>query len=195
MSYSIDAISDDCYPGSAVLINKFDIRDEVVLDEVETRIVSARTAEWSAQPRCETFDFAHYKAVHAYLFSELYDWAGQTRHVNISKKGTSFCDWQQLEQEAKRVFDGLGKRGYFQHLEHNAFVEEIVDFYCATNFLHPFREGNGRTQRVFLVQLINAVGYDIEFSNVDPDLLILATIQAAQGVSDNLRKVLSEAIR
>ena len=88
MGYSIDPISDNCYPGTSVLINKFDIRDEAKLNEVESVVVSARNAEWLNEPEAFTFDFIHYKAIHHFLFSDLYDWAGQVRTVNISKKGT-----------------------------------------------------------------------------------------------------------
>ena len=77
---------------------------------------------------------------------------------------------------------------------HDEFVEEIVDFYCATNTLHPFREGNGRTQRAFLTQLIRSAGYDINFADIDADLLMIATIQSAQGVTDLLRRVLGEGV-
>ena len=73
-------------------------------------------------------------------------------------------------------------------------MDEIVDFYCVTNDLHPFREGNGRTQRVFLAQLIRNAGYDINWAEVDGDLLMIATIQSAQGVTDLLKKILNEAV-
>lgn len=63
-----------------------------------------------------------------------------------------------------------------------------------TNDLHPFREGNGRTQRAFLIQLIRNAGYDWRFANVDTDLLMVATIQASQGVTDLLRKIFMESI-
>ena len=63
-----------------------------------------------------------------------------------------------------------------------------------TNFLHPFREGNGRTQRVFLTQLIRNVGCDINFADMDTDLLMIATIQSAQGVTDLLKVIFSESI-
>ncbi|MPM44153.1 Adenosine monophosphate-protein transferase VbhT [bioreactor metagenome] len=70
-----------------------------------------------------------------------------------------------------------------------------MDFYCATNDLHPFREGNGRTQRAFLTQLIRNSGYDIHWSEVDGDLLMIATIQSAQGVIDLLRQVMRGSIK
>ena len=67
-------------------------------------------------------------------------------------------------------------------MPHDAFVEEITDFYC-------------RTQRAFLAQLIRSAGYDINWSDMDGDLLMIATIQSAQGATDLLRQVLGEAIK
>ena len=64
-----------------------------------------------------------------------------------------------------------------------------MDFYCGTNDLHPFREGNGRTQRIFLSQLIENAGYGIDWAEIDGDLLMIATIQAARGVTDLLRQI------
>ena len=70
-----------------------------------------------------------------------------------------------------------------------------MDFYCVTNALHPFREGNGRTQRAFLAQLIRNAGYDINFAEMDTDLLMIATIQAAQDVTDLLKQIFGENIK
>ena len=61
--------------------------------------------------------------------------------------------------------------------------------------MHPFREGNGRTQRVFLTQLIRNAGYDISFADMDTELLMIATIRSAQGVTDMLRQVFAENIK
>lgn len=194
MGYSIDPISANCYPGTSVLINKFDIRDEGKLNEVESVLVSAKYAEWMNAPKCETFDFEHYKAIHRFLFSDLYDWAGQVRTVNISKKGTLFIDAEHIGEQATLIFDRLKAYRCFCGLPHDEFVEEIVDFYCTTNILHPFREGNGRTQRAFFTQLIRNAGYDINFSDMDTDLLMIATIQSEQGVTDLLRAIFRESI-
>ena len=69
-----------------------------------------------------------------------------------------------------------------------------MDLYERTNELHPFREGNGRTQRVFLSQLARHTGYDMDFARVDPDDLMIATIQAAGGVDDFLKELFDEVI-
>ncbi len=194
MGYSIDPISEGCYPNTTVLINKFDIRDGEKLNEVESVLTSARYAEWLNAPKAATFDFKHYKAIHHFLFSDLYGWAGQIRTVNISKKGTMFTLAENIERQAESIFKRLKEHNYFKGLSHDAFVEEIVDFYCTTNALHPFREGNGRTQRVFLTQLIRSAGYDINFADMDTDLLMIATIQSAQGVTDMLKQIFQESI-
>lgn len=195
MGYSIDPMADNCYPGTAILINKFDIRDEAKLNEVETVLVSARSAEWITAPAANTFDFAHYKAIHRFLFSDLYDWAGQIRAVNISKKGTVFCPAENIERQASLTFRRPKEQNYLRGLPRNEFIEELTDFYCSTNYLHPFREGNGRTQRVFLTQLVRNAGYDLNWSEVDGELLMIATIQSAQGVTDLLRQVLGKSIK
>lgn len=75
------------------------------------------------------------------------------------------------------------------------FINNIVDFYCVTNMIHPFREGNGRTQRLFLSQLISLNNYTIDFSDIDTDELMIATIQASNGVTDNLKNVFKNSIK
>lgn len=195
MAYSIDSLTEDCYLGTTVLINKLDIRDEAILASIEAEIVSARIAEWSATPFVKTFDFSHYKAIHAHLFSDLYDWAGQIRTIDLSKKGTRFYPATEIESRVALIFARLRQLNFLKNMEHNDFVEELTDFYCSTNELHPFREGNGRTQRLFLSQLVQNAGYTLNFSDMDGDILMIATIQAAQGVTDLLKQLLGEAVK
>lgn len=195
MAYSMDPLTADCYPGTAVLIDKLDIRDDTELAEVEAEIVAARIAEWDQFPQVNTFDFTHYKAIHTHLFSDLYGWAGQVRTVNLSKRGTRFCPAQGIEPRAELIFARLRQLDFLRGMEHSDFVEELTDFYCSTNEPHPFREGNGRTQRLFLSQLVRNAGYTLNFSEMDGDLLMFATIQVAQGVTDLLKELLGVAVR
>lgn len=71
---------------------------------------------------------------------------------------------------------------YFQGLERAELVDEIAGLYHELNMLHPFREGNGRTQRLFFTLLLRRLGYDISFAECDTDELMMATIYAAQGI-------------
>lgn len=117
------------------------------------------------------------------------------RTVNISKKGTSFCPIEELEDLCVKCFERLKRNNYFLNLPKHEFVNEIVDFYITTNMLHPFREGNGRTQRIFISKLIEYNGYKFEFSNIDGDELMQATISAANGVSDGLIGIFSNEFK
>lgn len=195
MSYSLEPLENHCYPSTAVLINKLDIRDGQELAQVEADITKLRISQWELNPLADTFDFNHYKAIHAHLFSDLYDWAGQIRAVDLSKKGTRFCPAAEIENQAELIFTRLHQLNFLKGMEIGIFVEELADFYCSTNELHPFREGNGRTQRLFLSQLVRNAGYTLDFSDMDGDLLMVATIQAAQGVTDLLKQLLGEAIK
>ena len=82
-----------------------------------------------------------------------------------------------------------------KELPYCEFVDEIVDLYCATNALHPFREGNGRTQRAFFTQLIRNADYEFSFADMDTELLMIATIQSAQGVTDMLKQIFHKNIK
>lgn len=189
MGYSIESSTTDCYEGTTCLINKLNIRDEEQLAEYETGLTLLKSMALEKKAIGESFDFAHYKAIHRYLFEDLYDWAGEIRTVNLSKKGTQFADANEIERMSKACFERLADKNYFRNQGFNEFLDDIVDFYCVTNMLHPFREGNGRVQRLFIAQLIRFNGYDINFNDIDKDELMLATINAANGVTDHLKYV------
>lgn len=195
MSYSITALTDDYYEGTNCLINKLNIQNEEQLAKIEASITMAKTAELERNPISVSFDFEHYKLIHKYLFEDLYEWAGCIRTVDISKKGTNFTSSQNIETVAIACFDRLKSYNYFRNVDFEDFVENIVDFYCSTNMLHPFREGNGRTQRIFIAQLIRFCGYDINFSEIDTDDLMVATIHSANGVTDHLKEIFKAHIK
>lgn len=195
MSYEIEASADSCYEGTACLINKMDIRNEAELAVTESALTLANISLLEQEPIQGDFDFAHYKAIHKFLFEDLYDWAGEIRTVNLSKKGTQFVPADEIEQVGNAIFAHLAEEDYFRQDDFDTLVEHITEFYCDTNLLHPFREGNGRTQRVFLTQLIRHAGYTIDFGSVDMDELMIATIHAANGVTDFLKQIFREAIK
>lgn len=195
MGYSIDAITADCYEGTTCLINKFGIKDDKQLSLIEGQISFAKGSELERNPIKGNFDFEHYKAIHKYLFDEIYEWAGKIRTVDMSKKGTNFAKANEIEKLANACFARLKSKNYFKGQEFDEFINNIVDFYCVTNMLHPFREGNGRTQRIFISQLIRYAGYDIDFSSINTDDLMSATIHAANGIDDFLKEIFKNAIQ
>ena len=189
----MDPSTDLCYEGTACLINKFSIKDPQKLSELEAQITFAKAVMLDAEPIEGKFDFHHYKQIHQFLFCDLYDWAGQIRTTDISKKRTNFLRAQDISDVATRCFAKV-EQGFLDNLSFDAFASRVAELYHDINYIHPFREGNGRTQRIYFTQLIRAYGYDINFSEVDTDLLMIATIQAAGGVMDLLTAFFKESI-
>ena len=194
MSYSMDSTSENCYKGTTVLINKLDIRDESELAETEGIITGLKASELMTQPLKPDFSFEDYKHIHKYLFDMLYDWAGEIRSISISKSATRFTAPEYIEENGAKIFERLRLLNYFRGLPRDELVSQVADLYHTINMLHPFREGNGRTQRVFFFQLIRNAGYEIDYSDFNSDLLMIGTIQAAAGVMDNLIDFFNTAI-
>ena len=90
MGYNLDPSTDNCYEGTTCLINKLGIKDEEKLTEVEAKITFAKALMLDNNPIQGKFDFEHYKRIHQFLLCDIYDWAGEIRTVNISKKRTKF---------------------------------------------------------------------------------------------------------
>ena len=193
MAYSIDSTTDGCYPGTTCLVNKLGIQDELALAETEAAVVLGKASLLDQQPIPGVFDFDHYKRIHQFLFCDLYDWAGQIRTINLSKKGTAFVPAAEIELCAVACFKRLAEFSG-EGMSHRELAEEVADFYHTVNMLHPFREGNGRTQRIFFTQWIRSLGYDFDLSSVDPDAFMIATIYAAQGVMDQLADFFEQMI-
>lgn len=185
MAYSITSITDDCYPGTTCLINILDIRDEAMLANAEASIALAKASFLDQHPINGGYDFEHYKQIHHYLFCDLYDWAGEIRKVNTSKKGTAFVPAAEIAACATACFERLSGFSAIGLSKHE-LAAEVADFYSTVNMLHPFREGNGRTQRIFFKQWLQHLGYTLDLTNVDADEFMIATIQAAHGVMDML---------
>lgn len=144
------------YPNTEVLKNKFGIRDSERLLEIEKTITLGAwqdIREGKIKIK-KTFDYKHLKSLHKELFKDLYDWAGKERTVDISKPGTLFCRAMFIEEEAKRIFNNLKKDNFLKDIKDKSkFSEKLGQLFLDINMLHPFREGNGRSQRLFIGEI------------------------------------------
>ena len=195
MPYSVTASTADCYPNTTVLVNKLGLRSQEALNEAERVAVSVRSVEAENERCTARFTFAFYCKLHERLFSDIYEWAGKLRAVDLSKKGTNFYPAEQLNELGTALFQRLQQKHELVGLSKSDFVSELAEFYHDLNMLHPFREGNGRTQRLFFTLLIRRAGYQINFSECDTDELMMATIFAAQGVKDPLFEFFTRYLR
>ena len=159
------------------------------LDELfyrEKMITDAKTRELKENPIQGNFDYEHLKAIHRYLFKDIYVWAGFDRYEiglrgEFRKGDTFFTTGNRLPEVADNLFSALGKENYFKHLSKDNFINSAASFFNGLNVLHPFREGNGRTQRIFIEQLADNAGYSLNLSGVSKSIMIQASIQAQKG--------------
>jgi cell filamentation protein len=163
-----------CYPNSYILKNKLNIIDPALLTEAERRIVAVRLFDAKQFPIKGKFDKAHYLSIHKYLFEDLYDWAGKTREVNISK-GSSFCQAVHIDASLDYIFEKLKSEKFLAGLSLSELVRRLAFFIGEFNAVHPFREGNGRVQRLFIEYLAEKNGYYLDFSKVSSDEMIIAS--------------------
>ena len=192
--YSLEGSQDSCYPDTTVLVNKLDIRTQKLLTEAESLLVTSCSVKLEKTVKFENVDFDYYKNLHRQMFDDLYEWAGTVRTINFSKKGTVFCNALDIERIGKLKFERLKNQKYLKEMKTEKFLDELTDLYHELNMLHPFREGNGRTLRLFVTLLVRNADRDINFNNTDSDLLTIATIRAAQGDKSLLRSVLEELV-
>jgi cell filamentation protein len=190
----MDGCSDNCYPGTTVLVNKLNIHDQKELDIVEKQITLLRAVQAEQNMSFDNPNLDFYLSIHRFLFEDIYQWAGTFRTVNISKKGTVFCKADQIKETCILKFQRLAKHNYFADLDMPDFISEVAEFYNEMNLIHPFREGNGRTLRLFITLLVRNSKRNISFADVDPDILMIATIQAAHGDISMLKNVFEEII-
>ena len=195
MAYSLDALQDDCYEGSSVLKNKFNLKDEKQLDMLERNITSVLIAQAMIDITFENADFEFYKKLHSYVFSDIYEWAGAIRKVEMSKKTTAFCPVDNIEEIALKIFKRLEENNYLKKIPEEQFIDEFTEIYCDLNYLHPFREGNGRIQRLFLSMLLKSINKTMDFSKIDKDLLMIATIKSVSGDVFLLKDIFREHIK
>ena len=167
-----------CYPGSDVLINKLNIRDNQLLSEAERKIVLTKSYELRKNSKIGNFDLDHFLKIHEFLFEDIYPFAGKFRNENIAKGYFSFAEWQYIEPEIKRLFDKLKAENYLQGKSREELVKGLAYYLSELNVLHPFREGNGRTIREFIRELAFFNGYVLDLQNTTSEELLKASVDS-----------------
>ena len=165
-----------CYPGTDVLKNKLNIHDREILSDAERSISLVRMIELEEHPIKGNYDLDHLKRIHKALFGDIFEWAGQLRTVDISK-GTMFCKCEYIESTANKLFRELKDENNLIGLQIDDMVSRSAYYLCEINAIHPFREGNGRTQRLFVKQLAFDAGYHLDFTGISDEEMINASVR------------------
>jgi len=180
MSSPLDPYTD---PNTGFLRNKLGITDSDELDRAEAFWTAAQMARLHRHGGTHiegSYDLAHLQAFHRFLFDEIYDWAGEIRTVAIAKTDL-FCLPQFLEAYAADVFGKLARANHLQGLSRSEFLDRLAEAVGNVNALHPFREGNGRTQRVFFSQLARDAGHPIDWQGLDAQQNLIASQASLRG--------------
>ena len=180
-----------CYPGTTILRNVFDIRDAQILEDLESELTTARADE----PLPEgAFDEEHFRAIHFHLFQDIYDWAGETRIVRLSKGASHFCYPEQIDSQLNTLFGGLAADNHLKGLTHDEFAKKAAAFLATLNVIHTFREGNGRAQLSFLLLLSENAAHPLDLARMDPSEMLEAMIASFFGDEQPLIRTLRHMI-
>jgi cell filamentation protein len=184
------------YPGTNVLKNLRGLADPELLERFESRRTHLRLAELIHTPVPGKFDIAHLKAIHRYIFQDVYEWAGQFRTVNISKGGHLFGAAAFLEPALHQTLEKLAAENYLADLDAAAFAQRAAYFLGELNAAHPFREGNGRTQREFIREVALKAGHYIDWRVATPGEMIEASrLSHVRGDASLFAKLLQSSMR
>ena len=150
-----------------VLENKLNITDSTELARMEEKISKKKAVELFENGYLNKYKAGSFEilaAIHKYLFGEIYDFAGKVRNVNIAKGNFRFAPVMYLQAAIENI----------EKMPQSTF-DEIVEKYVEMNVAHPFREGNGRSTRIWLdLMLKKEIGYVVDWSKVDKEDYLLA---------------------
>ena len=150
-----------------MLENKLEITDSAELVRIEEKISKQKAVEMFDSGYLESLEAGTFESlakIHKYLFDKIYDFAGELRKVNISKGNFRFAPLMYLDAALQSI----------DKMPQSTF-DEIVEKYVEMNVAHPFREGNGRSARIWLdLMLKKEIGYVVDWSKVDKEDYLLA---------------------
>lgn len=176
-----------CYAGSETLINKFNEKNFIKLQLKERAITEARIAQILSSPEIviNGWGINTLSRIHKAIFSDIYQWAGKLRDIDIGKDGLGFCYHDEIKSNltrAKNDIDNLKIKNL------SDFVRYASAIHAVLNSIHPFREGNGRTIRTFLTLFARTHGYDLNYNwvpkkqQLDADIFSLAKESDTSGL-------------
>jgi cell filamentation protein len=150
-----------------VLLNKLGITSARALSQAEADLSLAAMLHLSIHPLPGPYDLGHLRGFHRRIFGAVYAWAGELRTVDIARTSQdTFCLWPYIESYSAGVFSALATEAMLAGLARNTFVARLAHYYGGINAIHPFRDGNGRTQRAFFGQLARDAGWRVSWSRL-----------------------------
>lgn len=187
-------MSNYCYPDTNVLINLADINDPGKLETYEAAYTLLRLTELYKSPITGSFDTKHLMDIHRYIFQDVYPFAGEFRTVNIQKGSSIFALYPFIESQLNHLLNELRDEQFLKNLDKNEFSGRLAYYFAELNAIHPFREGNGRAIREFIRCVSWQAGYTIDWSRMDKDLYLLASIESMTSSPEKLAQLFFSSI-
>lgn len=155
------------YPDTDVLINQLDIRDAAELDAVERTLLVRERADSGFPTAAQQLTYAGFKAIHQHLFQDVYDWAGTVRTYTTGRGSAPLAVPEFIDQSMDAQFAKLERWSGLRNASSADFAWGAAELVNELNAVHPFIEGNGRTQRAWLRLLGAQAGYKITLRSDD----------------------------
>ena len=174
------------YPGTQTLINHFGVKDPQKLAQLERDHSAAAALDAKLlNPVAGNFDLQHMQEIHRRILGDVYPWAGQVRDYPLFKRRkdgfvTQFARPDEFPKIAQDLVKLINSTEKFSAIPPGRYVEQISRVYQIVNEMHPFREGNGRTHRLYLDYLAERAGYQLQFSKVTPEAWTHAASMSAR---------------
>ena len=172
--YAVYAVAGSvyCYRDSNVLKNRFGLRDGAKLRAVEADVSLLRQRELLERPIQGRFTISHLRRIHRYLLGDIYPFAGHLRREDIMKGATRFLAHGEIPGKLADLLDQLRAERWLSGLDFDRFVERSAYYFAELNYIHPFREGNGRATREFMRLLFLRNGYEVDWAAVPAEDLL-----------------------
>jgi cell filamentation protein len=147
-----------------LLANVRGITSRVSLERLERLKAAAALIRLKMEPVRGTFDVVHLQEIHRRIFKDVYPWAGEFRHVNMSRQASHpFVTVLKMEAKLEKILAKLAEQRHLKGLDLDDFAAEAGVLLGELNSVHPFRDGNGRVQREFVRELAEEAGYRINW--------------------------------
>lgn len=175
--------SDYCYPNSDVLKNNFGLKKHIELQIAESFVSRKMEQAILSNPSIAVnrFGVNLLSSIHKTLFSVTYSWAGQARTEAIAKDETAFCQPEKIVPALKEAFAHIKAHNNYKGQPLGQFISSLAATHATLNQIHAFREGNGRTNRMFMTLLARYNGYDLDYSLVPKAQQLQADRLASNG--------------
>jgi cell filamentation protein len=182
-------------PGNLCPLNRFNVADYASLQTLETAAAYQRGRELEQRGISGGFDSPHLQAIHRYLFQDVFPWAGQLRAVNIAKNGSQFGPVAYIGSALAETLAKLKEEGLLAHLTRANFCLGAAFYLGEINAIHPFREGNGRTQREFIRELAVQAGHPLSWAGFTQQQMVEASIAShVRGDNSGLAGIIEAAL-